>query len=100
MLRDLLAALDAMPNKRLIDGELELRGEVCALGALGRAKGLPIEKVDPEEHERLGEMFNVAPCLIREVEYLNDEANIGPETPEQRWLRVRGHVTKMLAGVI
>lgn len=36
-LRDLIAALDAMPEKRLVSGDLQDEtGCVCALGALGR----------------------------------------------------------------
>ncbi len=42
--RDLVAALDAMPEKALIVGELEEeQGSVCALGALRKAKGVALE---------------------------------------------------------
>lgn len=40
-LRQLLAALDALPNKRLIRDELVTKdGEVCAIGILPSSKGL------------------------------------------------------------
>ena len=57
MLKDLLAALDAMPNKRLIRGELVEQGEYCAIGVLGAARGLPMADFDPEDNELLAKTF-------------------------------------------
>jgi len=91
--RDLVTALDAMPAKRLIANSLgteEPEGDVCALGALGRAKGATLDEDDAYDYDKLGETFNIAHQLACEVMYLNDEA--GPyrgETPEQRWERIR-----------
>ena len=49
---ELLAALDAMPVKELISEELiDEEGQVCALGAIGVARGLDMSKLDPEEHK-------------------------------------------------
>ena len=39
-LRDLLAALEALPDKRLVAGNMERSGDVCAIGALGKARGV------------------------------------------------------------
>src|SRR6185295_11408998 len=47
-LKEILAALDAMPEKKLIANELEEDGQVCALGALGKARGLDMAGIDPE----------------------------------------------------
>lgn len=108
LLRELLAALDAMPEKRLIAQELvDDDGEVCALGAAGRKIGVAdLDQIDPEDHETLAERFDVAACLIQEIEYINDEAApyrqdengkwVDDETPEQRYERVR----KWLAGKV
>lgn len=90
--RDLVAALDAMPEKRLVSGDLETKeGDVCALGSLGRHRGVDLEAVDTYDHEELGKTFDIASQLSQEVMYENDEG--GPyyqkETPEQRWVRVR-----------
>lgn len=89
--RDLVAALDAMPVKRLIANDLEEEGEVCALGCLAKAKGAALEPDDTEDYDKLGATFNIAPQLAQETMWWNDEA--GPvhraETPEQRWERVR-----------
>lgn len=86
--RDLVAALDAMPVKRLEAGELETNdGDVCALGALGKAKGVDVTAIDTEDYATLGKTFDIAEQLAQETMYMNDEC--GPETPEQRWARVR-----------
>lgn len=45
--RALVDALDAMPEKRLIAGLLEdAEGSVCALGCLGRARGIEPSSLD------------------------------------------------------
>lgn len=86
----LLAALDAMPEKRLVAEDLVREdGDCCALGALGLHRGIPnIGALDPEDHEHLGGVFNIAPCLVAETEYQNDEG-AWKESPEQRWSRMR-----------
>lgn len=89
--RDLVAALDAMPEKRLVAGELETEeGETCALGSLAKRKGAALEPDDTYDYEKLGETFDIARQLAQETMWVNDEA--GPyhgETDEQRWTRVR-----------
>ncbi len=93
--RDLLAALDAMPAKRLIDGDLETaEGEVCALGALCKQKGAALEPDDTYDYAKLGSTFDIAEQLAQETMWVNDEG--APprwprvkETPEERWERVR-----------
>ena len=97
LLRDMRLALDAMPEKRLIRDELEEDGEVCALGAVGRYRKLDLTEVDGHDHERLGSLLNVAPCLVQEVEFINDEWGLHNSSPEQVWQSVSGWVDKMLA---
>jgi hypothetical protein len=87
--KDLLAALDAMPVKELIADELQDEEGVCALGALGQARGLALEEIDPEDHQSVAVNFNIARALAREVVYVNDEDGRWEETSEQRWQRVR-----------
>ena len=107
LLRDLLVALDAMPVKRLITQELEADGEVCALGAAGRYRGVDMASLDPDEPEDVAAAFDIAECLAREVVYINDECGFGrpvdgkwqPETPEQRWHRVRAWVAEQIRAV-
>lgn len=89
--RDLVAALDAMPVKRLIASDLETEhGETCALGSLARKNGAALEPDDTYDYDKLGATFDIASQLAQETMFINDEA--GPyrgETPEQRWERVR-----------
>lgn len=92
--RDLVAALDAMPEKALIEKELESPDGVCALGSLGRARGITMSSLDPHDSEAVAEAFNIAPCLEREVVYENDEHLTWPrESPQDRWKRMRKWAT-------
>lgn len=89
--RALIDALDAMPEKRLIVGDLEKDGEVCALGCLGKKRGFDLSHIDPDDsdhHKELSSLFDIAECLVREVEYVNDEWG-RRASPEQRWQTVR-----------
>lgn len=95
LLKEALAALDAMPTKRLISELLVDGDDVCLLGACGKRRNLPeMDKLDPEDHNRLARIFDVAECLIQEIEYVNDEAGRQDESPEQRFTRVRTWLIK------
>jgi hypothetical protein len=100
LLVDLVKALDAMPQKQLIAHELVKDGEVCALGAVGKARGLPIDDLDPEDPSTICAAFNIAEQLAREITWVNDEAGPWPgETPEQRWGRVRAWAVALIQPV-
>jgi hypothetical protein len=90
LLTEMLSALDALPNKRLIAHELVNRGEVCALGSVGLKRGLDMSGLDPEDYHRLADVFGVTHQLVQEIEYVNDEWDA--PTPEARWQRVRDWV--------
>ena len=103
MLKDMLAALDAMPDKALIIGDLETpEGDVCALGALGKARGIDMANIDPEDPPQVAAAFDIAEPLAQEVVYMNDEyfdyvyeQNQRREvTPEERWTKMREWVAK------
>jgi hypothetical protein len=90
LLIDLVAALDALPEKVLIAEELvNSDGDYCALGAVGARRGIDMSRLDPEESESVAEAFDIADPLAREITYINDECGNYGETPQQRWLRVR-----------
>lgn len=73
-LRETLAALDAMPAKALVGESLVTAdGEYCTLGALGAARGLDMARVDPEDWDAVAELFGIAPAMVREIVYENDE---------------------------
>jgi hypothetical protein len=92
-MRKLRDALDAMPVKRLIAGEIANgRGEVCALGAVD-----PNTTLDPEDRDAVGQHFGIAPAMAAEIVYMNDEWSWrATETPEERWQRMRAWVEKQI----
>ena len=94
-LRDVLGALDGMPEKRLIASELESEGEVCTLGAVGKQRGLDMLELDPCDHKAVAQVFGIAHALACEIMYENDEGG-WRETPEQRWTRMRAWIVANL----
>lgn len=95
---DLIAALDALPQRRLVKDEFEAaEGEVCALGALGKARGVNLAELDTEDYEQLGGAFDIAHQLAQEVMYVNDECGWQP-SPEERWVLVRAWAERQLRG--
>jgi hypothetical protein len=96
--RELVAALDAMPVKELISDDLvsEDGSAVCALGALGKAKGIDLTGIDPYDHETLSATFNIAHQLACEVMYENDE--YWQDDPAGRWQRMRRWAESHLVG--
>lgn len=93
-LKELLAALDAMPDKRLIKGELQDGdGEFCAIGCLGAARGVDMSKFDIYDYEAIARELGVNEKLVQETEWVNDEWS---RTPEERWKQVRKWVVEHL----
>ena len=89
-LRELIAALDAMPVKSLVEGELQADGEFCALGVVGQARGIDLTKLNTEDWLQLSETFGIAPTLAREIMYENDEGSCWHEARgTNRWAHVR-----------
>lgn len=102
-LREIRDALDAMPVKELAaDSLVSVDGQYCTLGALGSARGMPMESIDPDDHEEVAEKFGMANAMVREIVYENDEG--GPwlpypqkESPSARWVRMRNRVSAHIA---
>lgn len=90
--REMAEAMDAMPEKRLITHELEQNGNVCAIGTVGLKRGVDMAELDPEDYDAIAGAFDIASQLVREIEYMNDEAGWYNETPEKRWQRMRNWV--------
>jgi hypothetical protein len=87
-LGDLVEALDALPEKRLIAEELRSSEGVCALGCVGVSRGLNLEGLDSWQHDKMADIFDISLTLVRQVEWLNDDDCFW-QTPEQRWQSVR-----------
>lgn len=93
--RDLVVALDAMPEKQLVKSKLETDdGAVCALGALGRFRSIILEDLDTYDHEQLGEAFDIAHQLAQETMFVNDEHY--DDSDEERWQRVRAWAARQI----
>lgn len=96
-LKEMLAALDALPEKRLIRELLQDRdGAVCALGAVGRGRGLDMQGVDEEDHERVARFFKIPHALACEVMWINDDEWFRV-TPEERFAKVREWIESQIA---
>lgn len=105
LLRDFVAALDAMPEKRLGRGALkDDDGCACSLGVVAEARGLEMSDVafsgDPNGfdgpnigHKAFADRFDVARQLTAEIMFENDDGAdlcyANEETPEWRWTRMR-----------
>lgn len=96
-LREALAALDALPEKRLISNDLQAEGSYCTLGAVGKARGIDMTGIDPYDRETVAQTFGVAGALAAEIMWLNDDEYYwGGETPEDRWTRVRKWIVSQI----
>jgi hypothetical protein len=87
-LKELVEALDAMPERRLITENLQRGGEVCALGSVGVKRGVDMSDLDPYDFDSLSGLFGVSAPLIQEIEWMNDDAN-WRASPEVRWQQMR-----------
>jgi hypothetical protein len=108
-MRELLAALDALPAKRLVANELEAPDlvscshwglfeaeSVCAIGAVGKARGIDMSMLDPEDMETVAGTFGIADAFAKEIVWMNDEAGPWKETPEDRFVRIRKWVESQI----
>lgn len=99
-LKEMLAAFDALPQKRLIAHELIANGEACAIGTVGLARGIDMSKLNPEAYNAIAKIFGISAALVREIEYENDDEDgyyqRSTVTPEQRFERVRKWVASQI----
>lgn len=111
LLHDLAAALDAMPVRELVAGELEANGCHCALGVVGAVRGIDLSKLDTWDRESMGQTFGIATALAAEIMDVNDNSgdfygryslstDKGEDRErrdrEKRWLDVRAWVAKQI----
>lgn len=85
-LRELLSALDAMPEKELTTAELQVDGQFCALGVVGQARGVDLAQVDTEDWQQLSSTFGIAESMAREIMYENDDC-----VANEEWTDVEIH---------
>lgn len=97
-LREMVAALDAMPVKELVDGDI-VRDEqhVCAIGSVALARKLNVKEIDPSDRDAVGQTFGIAPALAAEIAFENDDDfGYGDKTPADRWKRMRSWAASKL----
>jgi len=73
-LREALATLDAMPEKKLVADSLHdpVVGQFCTLGAVGAARGMELSAIDPDDRESVAGNFGISEALAAEIMYEND----------------------------
>ena len=119
-LLEMLRAMDALPEKKLIANDLARRvpppfpggsvlgqiwsqqneqWEVCAIGSVGLARGIDMSKLDPEDADTVSATFGIHYVLATEIVYMNDEASWRSETPEQRFIRMRKWIVDQIKPV-
>jgi hypothetical protein len=86
-LTEMLKAMDGLAEPKLIAEELEVDGAVCAIGAVGKARGISMEGLDPEDSAHVAATFGISEALAREIVYTNDSYH--NETSTQRFDRMR-----------
>lgn len=95
LFKDLAQALDEMPLKELIKNALETPdGSYCALGVLGKKRGINLNEIDPEDYDLVAKNFDIASPLAQEIVYMNDEYFCGK--PSDRWKEMRAWVGKQI----
>jgi hypothetical protein len=89
-LRELEAALLALPSKRLISQKLIEQGEVCAIGAIALHKGATeehLETLDEEYMEGVGEEYGlprlVAWAIVEKNDYDLESYSVTAPGPNQ-----------------
>lgn len=107
-LREMAAALDALPVKELVAEDIVRdREHVCAIGSVALARKIDVSALDVTDGDLVGQTFGITSILAREIAYQNDEN--GPsgytrrdisrerdETPAERWTRMRAWVDENL----
>lgn len=107
--REMLEALDAMPDKRLHAHVLAQgpSGPACAMGAVVQKRGLDVAELEHKvEHagdldadgiaRETAKLLDIPRTLACEIAFMNDEAGWYEETPEKRWQRMRDWVASQI----
>lgn len=96
-LRELRAALLALPEKRLIHGEpVDESGDMCAIGVYGKHKGLDLSTFDADyDNEEIGIAGGMPRLVAWKVVEAND-MDFQYLTPEARYIAMLAWVERQL----
>jgi hypothetical protein len=96
-LKEMLEALDNLPEKKLIYGELVTPGgEVCAIGSVMAKRGIDVKGIDINDPDQIAELVGISQALVREIEDINDDKYWGTGSPEKRFAGVRQWIVENL----
>lgn len=102
-LREMAAALDAMPVKELVADVIVRDGAACAIGTVALARRMSVDDLNPHSSAEVARRFGIARSLAAEIAYENDECGeryrdgkYVDETPAERWARMRMWVEENL----
>ncbi len=103
-LRELIAALDALPQPELSEGALGDRrtGCVCALGAVALAQGDSFADLAKDDGnwspDEAAERYSISPTLANEIISANDDWRDGnaADVRRSRWRHVRAWAVRHL----
>lgn len=77
-LKELLEALDAMPERKLVKDELVTpAGEVCAIGSVMVKRGIDASAIDAYDSSLIAQKVGIAEALVKEIEWINDDDYYG-----------------------
>jgi hypothetical protein len=97
-LLEMWKAMQALPEPKLISDELEKDGAVCALGSVGKARGVDMTGIDAHDYEQVAAFFGIPHQLAQEIMFMNDE--VCPHvTPENRFKLLKDWIEKNLRPV-
>ncbi len=92
-------AMQALPERKLIADELEQDGAVCAIGSVGKARGVDMAALDPTDHQAVAATFGIPHTLACEIMFMNDDFKHS-ETPEVRFARMKQWAEENLLPVV
>jgi hypothetical protein len=100
-LLEMWRAMQTLPTHELTTGKLDEGANVCALGAVGRKRGIDMQQVDPNDNENVATLFGIPLALACEIMWENDEGGGGwrYETKRQRFERVKKWIESHLLPV-
>ena len=105
-LREMLDAMDALPEPKLTAHELVShvgpRGplkipKACAIGTVALKRGVDVSNLDPENYDAVANAFGISSALAREIVYINDEWE---QDPVKRFYAVRRWVKASIIGPV
>jgi len=101
-LLEMFRAMESLPEKKLVKDVLQDEyedGAVCAIGSVGRARGMDMSLLDEYDYESIAAAFGIPRALAQEIMWLNDDDTWRREDAQARFQRMRKWVINHLRPV-